>query len=265
MTAKIGRLVQEIKLLFRSIPSILLAFTVVGIVGMNILANKSIDLGEKVGSWLALDCGIIFSWLIFLTMDVTTRRFGVKAANIVSVFALFANLLFAVILIIASYIPGFWGLSFLDDGSIDLTVNTVLDLTFRGQWFVLLGSSVAFIVSAVVNNFLHAALEKAMKDKKRALAFTVSSYVSTFVAQFVDNLLFALIVSLNFFGWTIVQCVTCAITGALVELLFEVVFSPIGYRIVKHLEDDNVGKEYLELAYGGKQNETAQSVDLGNE
>ena len=259
MTNKLKQLFQEIKLLFRSIPSVLLAFTVVAIVGMNILANKSLDLGEKVGSWLALDAGVILSWLVFLTMDVTTRRFGVKAANIVSVFALLVNLLFAVILIVASYIPGFWGLSFLDDGSVDFTVNTALDLTFRGEWFVLLGSSVAFIVSAVVNNFLHSGLEKLLKDKKRALAFTVSSYVSTFIAQFLDNLIFALIVSLNFFGWTITQCFTCAVTGAIIELLFEVVFSPIGYRIVKHLEDDNVGNDYLNLVYGEKNNE---NIDL---
>ena len=256
MANKIGHFVQEIKLLFRSIPSILLAFTVLAIVGMNILANKSINLGENVGQWLALDCGVVFSWLIFLTMDIITRRFGVRAANTVSVFALFANLVFAVILIIASYIPGFWGLSFLEDGSIDIGVNTALDLTFRGEWFVLLGSSVAFIVSALVNNFLHAAFEKLLKNQKRAVAFTISSYASTFIGQFVDNLLFALIVSLNFFGWTFTQCITCAVTGALIELAFEIVFSPIGYRIVKRLEDDNVGQEYLEFVYGGNNNES---------
>ena len=255
MTEKIKKLFLEIKLLFRSIPSILLVFNVVAIVGMNLLANKSLDLGEKVGSWLALDGGIIFSWLVFLTMDVVTRRFGVKAANIVSLFTLFANLVFAVILIVASYIPGFWGLSFEGD-TINMTVNNALDLTFRGEWFVLLGSSVAFIVSAVVNNFLHAGLEKLMKDKKRALAFSVSSYVSTFVAHFIDNMLFAFIVSINFFGWSAVQCVTCAVTGAFAELIFEIIFSPVGYRIVKRLEDDNVGAEYLELVYGGKKNES---------
>lgn len=262
MSVKIKLFIKEIKVLFRNIPSVLLAFTAIAIVGMNILANKSLDLGEKAGQWLALDAGVVFSWLIFLTMDIITRRFGVKAANIVSVFTLFANLVFAVVLIIASYIPGFWGLSFLEDGSIDFVVNNALDLTFRGEWFVLLGSSVAFIVSAILNNFLHAGFEKLLKDKKRALAFTVSSYVSTFIAQFVDNLLFALIVSINFFGWTFVQCITCAVTGALIELAFEIVFSPIGYRIVKRLEDENVGKEYLDLINGGDQNE---SVGVGCE
>ena len=257
MTDKIKLFFQEVKTFFRSVPSVLVALTVIAVVAMNILANKSISLPVD---WLALDCGIVFSWLVFLTMDIVTRRFGVKAANMLSIFALLVNLLVAVILVAASYIPGIWSQSFVD-GSENI-INSSLDKTFRGEWFVLLGSSVAFITSAILNNILHAAFEKLLKNKGRAVAFTVSSYASTFIAQFVDNLLFALIVSLNFFGWTIVQCVTCAVTGAVIELLFEIAFSPIGYRVVKRLEDEKVGQEYLNLINGGTQNE---SVGVGCE
>lgn len=257
MTDKAKLFLKEVKVFFRSVPSVIVALTVIAIVGMNVLANKSISLPVD---WLALDCGIVFSWLVFLSMDIVTRRFGVKAANMLSIFALIVNLLVAVILVCASYIPGIWSQSFVD-GS-ESIINSSLDKTFRGEWFVLLGSSVAFIVSAVLNNVLHATFEKLLKDKHRAVAFTVSSYASTFVAQFVDNLLFALIVSLNFFGWSIVQCVTCAITGAVLELVFEIVFSPIGYRVVKRLEDENVGSEYLNLLNGGNDNE---SVGVGCE
>ena len=256
MTEKIKVFFQQVKTFFRSVPSVLVALTVIAVVGMNILANKSISLPVD---WLALDCGIVFSWLVFLSMDIVTRRFGVKAANMLSIFALLVNLLVAVILVAASYIPGLWSQSFVE-GS-EGVINVALDKTFRGEWFVLLGSSTAFIVSAILNNVLHAAFEKLLKDKKRALAFTVSSYVSTVVAQVVDNLLFALIVSLNFFGWSIVQCITCAITGAIIELVFEIVFSPIGYRVVKRLEDENVGQDYLDLL-GGNKNE---SVSVGCE
>ncbi|MBQ3754557.1 MAG: VUT family protein [Clostridia bacterium] len=257
MADKIKLFFQEVKTFFRSVPSVLVALTVIAVVAMNILANKSISLPVD---WLALDCGIVFSWLVFLSMDIVTRRFGVKAANMLSIFALLVNLLVAVILVAASYIPGIWSQSFVE-GS-ESVINSSLDKTFRGEWFVLLGSSTAFIVSAVLNNVLHAAFEKLLKDKHRAVAFTVSSYASTFIAQFVDNLLFALIVSLNFFGWTIVQCVTCAVTGAVIELLFEIAFSPIGYRVVKRLEDEKVGQEYLNLINGGTQNE---SVGVGCE
>ena len=49
------------------------------------------------------------------------------------------------------------------------------------------------------------------------------------IGQFVDNLVFAFMVSFVFFAWTPLQCVTCALTGAIVELLFEIIFSPLGY------------------------------------
>ena len=66
------------------------------------------------------------------------------------------------------------------------------------------------------------------------------------IGQFVDNFLFALIVSKVFFGWTLLQCVTCALTGRVMELVCEVIFSPLGYLLVKKMEKNNVGKEYLD-------------------
>ena len=246
MTVKRNSLINETKIFFRNVPSTLVVLTAIAVIGMNLLANKSINLPFD---WLALDCGFMFSWFVFLTMDIVTRRFGVKAANMLSIFALLINLLFAMVLLCASFIPGIWSQSFVD-GS-ENVINVALDNTFRGEWFVLLGSSIAFVTSAVINNILHASFEKLLKNKKRAVAFTVSSYISTFIAQFIDNLLFALIVSLNFFGWSMLQCGTCAITGAVVELLFEVLFSPIGYKIVKNLEDNNVGQEYIDLINKG--------------
>ena len=32
------------------------------------------------------------------------------------------------------------------------------------------------------------------------------------------------------------QCFTCAVTGAIAELLFEIVFSPLGYRISRRIK-----------------------------
>lgn len=230
----------EIKILLRSIPSLITALFVTAVVSMNLLANKSIDTGT---TWLALDCGIIFSWLVFLLMDVTTKRFGVRAANLLSITALVVNLFFALFYIAASYIPGIWSQSFVD-GSEEL-LNGALDATFRSSWFVILGSSVAFVASAFLNNFLNALFGKLFKERN-FLAFSVSCYASTVIAQFLDNILFAFIVSYHFFGWTPLQCVTCAATGAVAELIFEIVFSPLGYRVVKRMEKEKVGQEYID-------------------
>ena len=86
------------------------------------------------------------------------------------------------------------------------------------------------------------------------------TYISTFVGQFLDNYIFSIIVFVGFapifwngFCWTVLQCATCALTGAIAELIMEIVFSPIGYRITKKWKSESVGKEYFEFLEREKQ------------
>lgn len=214
---------------------LILTMMVLSTVGMNLLANKSVDTGL---SWLALDCGILLSWLAFLSMDIATHCYGPRVATTVSLVALALNLMMVGIFFVASIVPGVWGESFVD-GS-EAVINSALDHTFGGTWFIILGSSIAYAVSAVINNFLNWGIGERVGGAGSFGTFALRSYTSTFVAQFTDNITFALIVSRTFFGWTTLQCVTCAITGALLELLFEVFFSPIGYRISRELLEESV-------------------------
>ena len=171
--------------------------------------------------------------MTFLTIDVLTHNYGPRAATMLSLAALAMNLLMAGMFWLASLVPGAWGESFVE-GS-ETVINTALNHTFGGTWFIILGSSVAFIASAILNNFLNYGIGKLLKRDAGFGAFAVRSYVSTFLAQFADNLIFALLVSKLFFGWTLLQCFTCALTGAVMELLFEVVFSPVGYRVSRSI------------------------------
>ena len=221
---------SEFRDLMRSVPPLVVSLLFLSIVGMNLLANKSINTGVD---WLALDCGILFSWLTFLCMDILTQGYGPRAATMMSVAALGMNLLMALIFFIASRIPGVWGESFVE-GSEEI-LNTALNNTFGGTWFIILGSSIAFLVSAVINNFLNDGIGRRIGRDRGFGGFAVRAYVSTFIAQFADNLVFALLVSKVFFGWSLLQCFTCALTGALLELLFEVFFSPMGYRLTRGL------------------------------
>ena len=224
---------QEFRTLMRTVPPLLVTCMVLSVVGMNLLANKSIDTGV---TWLALDCGILFSWLTFLSMDVVTHCYGPRAASVLSFAALGLNLFMALMFFLASRIPGVWGESFVE-GS-EKIINGALDNTFAGTWFIILGSSIAFLASALLNNYLNYGIGKLAKRKAGFGVFALRSYVSTFLAQFADNLIFALLVSRVFFGWTSLQCFTCALTGAVLELLFEVFFSPMGYRISRRIIDD---------------------------
>ena len=227
---KIKQHFDEFRLLLKSVPPLIFSLFILAVFAMNLLANKSINVGV---SWLALDCGIVVSWIAFLCMDVLTKMFGPKAATQLSIVAIVINLVACLLLFAVSKIGGTWG-QFFELGE-QPVVNEALDNTFGGTWYVVLGSAVAFVVSAVINNFTNFAIGKAFKKNPDGFgAYAMRAYVSTAIAQFADNLVFALLVSHFFFGWTIVQCLTCAATGMVVELLCEVVFSPLGYAYLKH-------------------------------
>lgn len=254
---KIKREWAQFVTLIKCVPTLVVTLFILSVFAMNLLANKSINIPVD---WLALDCGIIVSWFAFFTMDVLTKHFGPKAATQISVLAILVNLFFCLLLFVGSVIPGFWGESFIEVGG--EAINGALNNTFGGTWYVVLGSTVAFLASAVINNFSNFAIGKLFKRKPDGLAaYVLRTYVSTAVGQFADNLIFALIVSHFFFGWTIVQCLTCAVTGMLAELLCEAIFFYPGYLITKRWKNKGVGEEYFELLKGDKN----ESIDNGNE
>ena len=248
MSKSIKKEFEAFRLLLSSVPPLLMTLFVMSIFSMNLLANKSIALPVD---WLALDCGFIVSWFAFLTMDITTRHFGPKAASQLSVFALILNLAFCLLFFLGSRVPGAWGESFVE-GSEDI-INSALNNTFGGTWYVLAGSSLAFIVSALVNNFTNYGIGLILRSKKNTrLEYYLRSFISTAVGQFADNLIFAFTVSHIFFGWTSLQCVTCAVTGMLCETLCEVLFSPVGYKISENWRRQGLGMEYFAAVNGGK-------------
>lgn len=242
MSVTVKREIREIKILLRSIPSPIVTMFGVSVILMNLLANKSIDLPFE---WLALDCGIMVSWVSFLCMDIITKHFGPKAATQVSLLTVVLNLLVCALLFFVGALPGTWGEAY--NAADSAAVNNALNNTFSGTWYVLLGSTVAFIISSVVNNFTNSAVGKLLHKKDGFIYYAVRTYISTAIGQFTDNLIFTLIVSRFFFGWTFIQCVTCALTGMAAEFVCEAVFSPIGYSVCQNWKRDGVGEEYLEM------------------
>ena len=235
---KAKRAFKESVVLLRSIPSPVVALFVISVIAMNILANKTI----YQSAYLAIDGGILISWLSFMSMDVVTKHFGPKAATRMCIFAVLVNLLTCLIFWIASIIP-----TNLDYSKFNEIVG--------GTWFILLSSTIAFIASAIINNFMNYIIGLAFKKNPDGkLAFVTRSYISTFIGQFCDNLIFAVFCFMIFapifwdgFHWTFIQCVTCSVLGAMLELVLEIVFSPIGYLITKNWKKNNIGQAYFEL------------------
>lgn len=230
-------------ILLRCIPSTVVSLFVVSVICMNLLANKTL----LQRSWIALDGGILISWLSFMCMDIITKYFGPKASTKIALLASSINVLTCFIFYIASAIPS------------NASDYTALNEILGGTWFILLGSTIAFLISAVINNVLNWIIGKSFrKNPNGKLAYATQTYVSTFIGQFMDNLIFSIIVFVwfapifwNGFHWTVTQCVTCALTGAVAEAIMEILFSPIGYRIVKKWRKLGVGAEYLNHINGG--------------
>ena len=249
MRFRFKREFHEIKVLLRSVPAPIVTAFAVSVIMMNLLANKSVALPVD---WLALDCGILVSWASFLSMDIITKHFGPKAATEISIVAVFVNLLCCGFFYLGGALPGMWGEAYVDEGA--ALINQALNNTVSGTWYVLFGSTVAFILSAVVNNSLNHGIGRLFHLKPDGFGmYALRTYVSTAVGQFCDNMVFALIVSHFFFGWTLLQCVTCSVTGMIVELVLEVAFSPIGYRVCRRWKADGVGREYFALKGGHNQ------------
>jgi len=230
--------INETVTLLRCIPATVVTLFVVSVICMNLLANKTLLQLD----FIALDGGILISWLSFMCMDIITKHFGPKASNKISILASAINLMTCLIFFVASAIPS------------NAADYSAFNGIFGGTWFILLGSTVAFLSSAILNNMINFTISKAFrKNPDGKLAYAMSSYVSTFIGQFFDNFIFSVIVFVGFapifwdgFHWTVLQCAMCALTGAVAELIMEVVFSPIGYRITKKWRENSIGKEYLE-------------------
>lgn len=235
---------EETEILLRCIPATVVSLFVVSVICMNLLANKTL----VQTTYIALDGGFLISWLSFMCMDIITKYFGPKASNRIAILASVINLMTCAIFYIVSIIP-----SNADD-------YTALDEILGGTWFILMGSTIAFLVSAFINNMLNWTIGKAFrKNPDGKLAYATQTYVSTFVGQFLDNLMFSLIVFVGFapifwdgFHWTVLQCTTCALTGAVAELMMEICFAPFGYRMVMKWKRLKVGQEYLDYVNGGK-------------
>lgn len=229
---------NDFKILLRSIPATVVTLFVVSVICMNLLANKTLLMLD----WIAIDGGILISWLSFMCMDIITKHFGPKASNRISVLAAGINLLACLIFYVASAIPS------------NANDYSAFDSIFGGTWFVLLGSTIAFLSSALINNTLNWAIGKSFKKNPDGkLAYAMRTYISTFIGQFFDNFIFSVIVFVflapifwNGFHWSVLQCATCALTGAIAELIMEIAFSPIGYKITLNWKENNVGKEYLQ-------------------
>lgn len=219
--------------LLKSLPIVVTILFIVDTILMNFLARYTVvNL-----PWLAVNAAITISWISFLILDIVTKHFGPEAANILSVIAAIVNFTCSVVCAVICAIAK----------------NPALDSVIGGQWSVFTASTIAFVASAISNNYLNAALAKPFENNPDGkLAYSVRSFVSTLISQFTDNFLFLFLAFYIFpyiptalpVRWTMPQILVCSILCAILELVTEAVFAPFGYFVCKKWREKNVGKTY---------------------
>ena len=234
----IKKVMEDYKVLLRSIPAATVSLFFVSVIMMNLLANKElISL-----PYLALDCGFVVSWVSFLCQDMICKRFGAKASIKISILALLVNLAVSLCFWACSLTPGMWG-AYYDTGMIE--VNTALNATIGGTWYVVLGSSLAMLVSAVVNSTLNQSLGRMLK-KNNFASFAFRSYVSTGLRKTSHSSSATAPVSEHIRTCTQVQPKNVWLTTMAKTKLSINWPTPVGYKVVRGWERENVGSEYLE-------------------
>lgn len=236
--SKIKNIINDYKVLLRNIPALVTVAFVLGTVLMNLAASKIVFNAMNV----AVTAGFFLSWLPFLCMDTVTKRFGARASIMLNIFSAVGNLFAVLFLAIAAAIP--------TPGSDYTSFNSV----FGSVWFIVLCSTLAFVISGVVNSLMNAAIGKIFKKNPDGkLAFFTRAYISTFIGQALDNFIFMAGVYCVFspIYWNmslpVITCVGTAIVGGFFELLVEVIFSPFGYLVAKKWDREHVGQEYVDL------------------
>lgn len=233
---------EDWKKLLRSVPGLVTTLFVVSVIVMNLMASKTVIMTNP--SWLGVTGGLFLSWVPFLCMDIVVKTYGAKASTKLNLLALSVNLVCVGI---------FQVVTMIQVGG-DVSTYAAFNATFKQTWQILVASSIAFLVSGIVNNFLNAAIGRSFKKNPDGrLAYATRTYVSTMVGQFVDNFVFTGLAFLVFFklsigtslGWTIWTVLGTAVFGAVLELVTEMIFSPIGYSICKKWRKEGVGKDYL--------------------
>ena len=239
---------RDFKMLLRSIPGIVTMLFVMATITMNLAANKIVWSGLVVNGtpWVSITGGIFLSWAIFLLMDIVTKTYGIKAAIKLTILGAFVNALAVIFLGLIALFPAkypYEGASNFFDAVFGFDA-----VSAPQPWQVLISSTIAYLVSGIVNAIVNGAFGKLFKNNPDSkIAFYTRSYVSTMIGQFIDNLVFGALAFAVFAKfYTLPTLIGIAVVGALLELFFEIVFSPIGYRICKRWQNEGVGKDYFE-------------------
>ena len=221
---------------FKKVPSWLIGLSVATTIIMNILANKTLFSDS---SLFSVDCAIIFSWVMFLVMDIATQKYGGKASFSITMFDVFVALGISGLMSIVAIIPETSVSGWFQTEEVSSALNNLIG----NNYLVVITSLFAFVCASIVDIVSNLTIARWLnntkvfngENNKRTVkgffVYVMRAYASTFLSQFVDNLVFMIIAYPLLFNMpcSIGSILLGAFLVSVAELVVELIFAPIGY------------------------------------
>lgn len=221
---------------FKKVPSWLIGLSAVTTIIMNLMANKTLFSDS---SLFSVDCGTMVSWVMFLVMDIATQKYGGKASFSITIFDVLVSLIMSGLMGIVAIIPETSVSGWFQTEDATIALNNLIG----NNYLVVITSLFAFICGSIVDIISNLTLGKWLNNsktfkgennkrtKKGLFVYIIRAYGSTFLSQFIDNLVFMMI------AYPLLFNMPCSVSSILIgaflvsvfELIIEFIFAPIGY------------------------------------
>jgi uncharacterized integral membrane protein (TIGR00697 family) len=198
----------------KGIQNYLYAAYCVGLVTMNILASKQMDI-----LLFTINLGLFISPVVFIINDIQSEVFGYQSAKGMIKTGLVVNLAVAIIYFLAINVPP--SVNFVNQEAF----RAVLGSTAR----ITAASVTAYYIGSLINSKVMVSLKKRFYKYLffRAIASTVAG-------QVIDNVVF---MTLAFAGvLPAAAIITMVIGGTIIETVYEVIFYPVTRVFIKRLK-----------------------------
>lgn len=208
---------------YRYYDLLLVAFVVVLLCSNLIGAGKAAQIELPLLGTVVFGAGVLFFPVSYLFGDIMTEVYG-YAHDRRAVWCGFAALLFASIMaLVVVGLPA-------APGEYNTHLQTSLEAVYGNTWRIVAGSILAFWSGSLINAFVLAKM-KIMTNGKYLWLRTIGS---TAAGELVDSSLFYF---LAFYGiWSTELIITVAITQYFLKTGWEVLATPLTYRIVAFLK-----------------------------
>ena len=208
---------------YRYYDLIVVAFVTVLLCANLIGAAKVVQLDVPVLGTLVFGAGVLFFPISYFFGDILTEVYG-YAHDRRAVWCGFGALLFAALMAwVVTAMPA-------APGAYNHSLQSGMEVVFGNTWRIVAGSILAFWAGSLVNSFVLSKL-KIYTGGKHLWVRTIGS---TAAGELVDSGLFYV---LAFYGiWDTAQVIQVAITQYVLKTGWEVVATPMTYRLVGYLK-----------------------------